>query len=112
MTPERWQQIRDLLERAMELAPAQRAALLDRSCASDPSLRQEVELLLASSDNVRSSFMQSQPPRAALVTGTRLGEYEIKSLLGWGGWAKSIAPTIRARAARCGDQSSAVVRSV
>jgi eukaryotic-like serine/threonine-protein kinase len=85
MTPERWQQIRDLLERAMELGPGERAGLLDRSCASDPSLRHEVEILLASSDDVRSSFMQSQPPRAALVTGTRLGEYEIKSLLGAGG---------------------------
>jgi len=73
MTPERWRQIRDLLERAMELALAQRAALLDRSCASDPSLRQEVEPLLASSDDVRSSFMQAQPPHAAFVTGTRLG---------------------------------------
>jgi phage gp37-like protein len=47
MNPERWQQIRDLLEQALELAPEQRAALLDRSCVSDPSLRQEVEVLLA-----------------------------------------------------------------
>jgi eukaryotic-like serine/threonine-protein kinase len=85
VTPERWQNIRDLLEQALELPPEQRAGLLDRSCKSDSSLRHEVEILLASSEDVRTSFMQSQPPRAALPSGTKLGEYEIKSLLGAGG---------------------------
>ncbi len=65
MTPERWQEIRDVLERAMELAPGERSALLDRCCASDPSLRQEVEVLLASSDDVRSSFLESSPAIAS-----------------------------------------------
>jgi Tol biopolymer transport system component len=86
VTPERWQQIRDLLEQALELAPEQRAALLDRSCVSDPSLRQEVEVLLAASDDVRSSFLESSPTlRVTLIPGTKLGEYEVKSLLGTGG---------------------------
>jgi len=61
MTQERWQQVCDLLEQALELAPQQRPALLDRACGSDPSLRQEVEVLLASSDRVRSSFLQGPP---------------------------------------------------
>ena len=68
MTPERWQQIRDLLEQALELAPEQRAALLDRSCVSDPSLRQEVEVLLAASDGVRSSFLQSSITQGITLT--------------------------------------------
>ena len=59
MTPERWQQIREVLGEAQELDPAQRSAFLDRACLSDPSLRQQVEVLLASSDNARSSFLQS-----------------------------------------------------
>ena len=50
MTPERWQQIRDVLEKALELAPDERSAFLNRACSSDQSLRQEVETLLASSD--------------------------------------------------------------
>ena len=58
MTQERWQQVCDLLEQALELVPQQRPALLDRACDIDPSLRQEVEVLLASSDHVRSSFLQ------------------------------------------------------
>jgi eukaryotic-like serine/threonine-protein kinase len=61
MTPERWRQIRDVLEKAQELEPAQRSAFLDRACSSDQSLRQEVEDLLASSDDARSSFLQSTP---------------------------------------------------
>ena len=105
MTPERWQQIRDLLEQALELAPEQRVALLDRSCASDPSLRQEVEVLLAASDDVRSSFLQSSTSlRVTLTPRTKLGEYEVKSLLGAGGMGE----VYRARDARLGDRKSVV----
>jgi len=42
MTPERWQQIRDLLEEALELAPAERRAarsLLRRRCRAAPGSR-------------------------------------------------------------------------
>jgi hypothetical protein len=35
MTPERWQMVRGILQSAMELRPAERAAFLDRECASD-----------------------------------------------------------------------------
>jgi hypothetical protein len=59
MKPERWQQIRDVLEQALELAPGQRSAFLNQVCSSDQSLQQEVETLLASSSDVRSSFLQS-----------------------------------------------------
>jgi non-specific serine/threonine protein kinase/serine/threonine-protein kinase len=59
MTPERWQQIRDVLEKALELAPEQRSTFLDGACSSDPSLRKEVEVLLADSANVPSGFLQS-----------------------------------------------------
>ncbi len=59
MTPERWQQIRDVLEEAQELEPSQRSAFLDRACLSDQSLRQEVEVLLASGDDARATFLQS-----------------------------------------------------
>src|SRR5215472_11142042 len=61
MTPERWQQICDVLEKALELVAERRPAFLDRACDADPSLRQEVEALLASSDDVQSSFLQALP---------------------------------------------------
>jgi len=66
MTAERWQQVCDLLGTALELAPQQRSALLDRACEADLSLRQEVEVLLASSDHVRSSFLQGPPLQGTL----------------------------------------------
>jgi eukaryotic-like serine/threonine-protein kinase len=67
MTPERWQQIRDVLEEAQELEPAERPGFLDRACLSDQSLRQEVEILLASSDEARSTFLQSAPAPDGLI---------------------------------------------
>jgi hypothetical protein len=61
MTPERWRAIRDVLHEALELTPQERSEYLDRACAADSSLRGEVESLLASSEEVRSSFLESPP---------------------------------------------------
>ena len=73
MTPERWQQIQDVLEEVLQLAPDQRSAFLDRACSTDPSLRQEVETLLASSDDVRSSFLQSSDAASDAYVGDQAG---------------------------------------
>ena len=48
MNGERWQKVEELFNAALEVAPAQRRALLDSRCAGDSELRAEVERLLAS----------------------------------------------------------------
>ena len=85
MTPERWQQVKDLLHGALEVAPEQRSSFLDQACSGDHSLRREVESLLASPDQVRSGFLQPSAMWVTLAKGTRLGDYEVQSLIGSGG---------------------------
>jgi eukaryotic-like serine/threonine-protein kinase len=84
MTPERWQQIKGVLEQALELAPEERSAFLDRS-SPDLALRKEVETLLSASNEVRSSFLESSTLHVTLTPGTKLGDYEVQKLLGSGG---------------------------
>ena len=84
MTPERWQQVREVLHGALQLAPEQRAAFLDKACPADDLLRRDVESLL-SSDEACSSFLKSSALRIMISKGTRLGDYEVQSLLGSGG---------------------------
>jgi non-specific serine/threonine protein kinase/serine/threonine-protein kinase len=57
ITPERWKLIRDVLGGALELVPEERNAFLDQACVSDPTLRQEVEALLASNPDMPSEFL-------------------------------------------------------
>ena len=96
MTPERWQQIRALLESAMQLEPAQRPAYLERRCLGDPSLRQDVDSFLAVEHKLRTTFLESPPvaqvvptestaPSVRWIVGMKLGPYVIQSLLGAGG---------------------------
>jgi len=86
MTPERWHQIKVVLEDALELKPQQRSGFLAKTCADDPAMRQEVESLLALDDREASTAMlESLSSRVALPPGTNLGEYVVESLLGTGG---------------------------
>src|SRR5207253_10032706 len=48
MSPEHWQQIKILLHSALERAPAERPAFLDQACSGNPTLRSQLEGLLAS----------------------------------------------------------------
>ena len=96
MTPERWQQIRDLLHSAMQRDPAQRNAYLEQHYSADPSLRLDLDSLLAADEALRSSFLESPavaqmvpdlaiPRRKTLAPGTKLGRYQVVALAGSGG---------------------------
>ena len=47
MSSQQYERICRLFESACELEPDQRSALLDRECADDPTVRREVEAMLA-----------------------------------------------------------------
>src|SRR5262249_33851454 len=94
MTPERWQQIDNLLQEALDLPVEQRAAFLDKACTGDEALREEVESLLRYQEKA-SNFIEKPP--AEVVTellaenqpepkpGSLIGHYKIICQLGRGG---------------------------
>lgn len=90
MTPGRWKQIREILEPAVEIPPAARAAFLSERCGNDANLRAEIEALLTAERD--SEALEQIPfPVAELNNGSknrvgeRIGKYEITGDLGSGG---------------------------
>ena len=55
MNPERWRQIEQVLDGALELGASERRSFLDQACAGDNELRQEVEALLANESKVEGN---------------------------------------------------------
>src|SRR5215469_222151 len=81
-----WQQVKQRFAAALQLEPPARQAYLDRECTGDPVLRAEVESLLAFAEAGAVSVQSRPVERAAVAAGSRLGDYEIVSLLGPGGF--------------------------
>ena len=95
MTPERWQQIKRVLEVALALEARERGAYLDKTCAGDAELRREVDSLLASYqptgknilDEPLANLLESDSgsARHAVGAGQRIGAYRIIEEIGRGG---------------------------
>ncbi len=92
MTPERLEQISEVLEKALALDPDKRGKYLDETCANDSELRREVESLLASHVQAGSSFLNApatgagnNSPRPSIRPGRRIGAYDILEEIGHGG---------------------------
>jgi eukaryotic-like serine/threonine-protein kinase len=94
MTPERWQQLEKIYQSALELEENERPAFLEKACAGDEALRQEVESLLRSEPSanrfieepaleVAAKMMAHEKPES--LFGQQLGSYQNLSLLGTGG---------------------------
>jgi eukaryotic-like serine/threonine-protein kinase len=85
VTPERWQEVKQVLAAALERTPGERNAYLDQACA-EPALRREVESLIAAHEEAQTSFMARPAiPAKELAIGSRLGAYEILARIGAGG---------------------------
>src|SRR5688500_13718649 len=101
MRQERWQQVKRILEQALEREPADRDFYLNEVCKDDPDLRREIESLIAL-DAQAQSFLETpviapDKPTRQIAVGSRtdmldklVGEviddkYRIEELLGQGG---------------------------
>ena len=90
----RWQQIEQICQSALELEESRREAFLEDACRGDAKLRQEVESLLKH-DKRGDRFIEQPALEAAArmiaqekpesLLGQQVGSYQIQSLLGAGG---------------------------
>jgi eukaryotic-like serine/threonine-protein kinase len=92
--PQRWQQIKQIFEGALELHGAEREAYLNSACEGQHEVREEVDSLLRSYE-VAGSFMEAPAVAQAadtlaeldpkLTPGQRVKHYQIVKLIGEGG---------------------------
>jgi eukaryotic-like serine/threonine-protein kinase len=94
MDPERWEQIKKVLESLLAREPGDRPAFLEQTCDGDEELRREVESLLEAHAEV-GGFIDAPAVEVAaqmmaedqtpLIVGASLGPYKILDRLGAGG---------------------------
>jgi eukaryotic-like serine/threonine-protein kinase len=110
MNRERWEQVSEILDKALRLPPSERSVYLAQIAASDPELHREVNSLVASHEQAGSEFLntlaaptgsvQSEITGRDSKVGRRLGPYQIVELIGVGGMGEVY------RAVRADDQYS------
>ena len=106
MISERWRQVQELFDAAVELEPDRRKQFLSAACANDEELLQEVESLLAG-DQRAGRFLEApalemagwsldtEPSSTAgqLAVGAQLGPYRIIAPLAAGGMGEVYSAT-------------------
>ena len=95
MTPERYQQVKQIYQQAIDRDPAERMAWLVEACGTDDELLAEVEMLLDTSAET-APLLETPPPlpdfpqlprrlAADQLIGQRIGPYKILREIGQGG---------------------------
>jgi eukaryotic-like serine/threonine-protein kinase len=96
MPPERWRQIEDIFNAALECEPAGRWAYLENACGGDEALRREVEALLQQDgqggellsqpiEKVADAVLGGGPSEVHFESGSMAGPYRIGERIGVGG---------------------------
>jgi WD40 repeat protein/tRNA A-37 threonylcarbamoyl transferase component Bud32 len=93
MVMARWHRIEDVFTRAIDLAPGERMAFLERECGHDAELLAEVTSLLAGADEADASLERTisaaveslARASSARAVGARVGPYRLVRVLGEGG---------------------------
>src|SRR5689334_14878351 len=94
MTPERWQQVKEIFNSAINYRPEERSSFISQACYGDDDLRSEVESLIASHEQggsfidkpafeAAASLLVSNP--AELKRGQMIDSYEVISFISRGG---------------------------
>jgi tetratricopeptide (TPR) repeat protein len=91
--PARWQHVKDLLARALDMPPDKRASFLEQACGPDKSLRAELDSLLAFSQDAGDRQHSLPPvwvaddalPPGRNWIGRRLGPWCVVARIGGGG---------------------------
>ena len=94
MTPERWRQVKEIFNSAINYRPEDRGLFLSQACSGDENLRKEVESLIASHEQSgnfidepafinAASFLGDE--KRELKIGDTIGSYEILSFISRGG---------------------------
>lgn len=94
MTPERWQQVKEIFNSAINYRPEERSLFISRACSGDDELRSEVESLIESHE--RSGSFIDEPAFASVAAllagddselkpGETIGSYEVLSFISRGG---------------------------
>lgn len=91
MSPEKWHEISQIFNRALELNPIDRETYLIEQCGEDSKFRRELENLLKANDE-KDSFIDSpkpglnlQPNSIGLKNDDKIGAFQIVKLIGSGG---------------------------
>jgi len=97
MTPERWRQVEEIFQAALDLQPEARMAYLAEACATDATLKSQVEALLSQHedagplldeplyDSTELSSLEFFAEDEDPMIGRRLGSYRITREIGRGG---------------------------
>jgi serine/threonine protein kinase len=98
MTPERWRQVEEIFQAALDLGPQERAVYVSEVCANDDTLKRDVETLLSqheSAGELLEDPLYGDTQLSALeafayededpLIGRRLGAYRIEREIGRGG---------------------------
>jgi serine/threonine-protein kinase len=94
MTPERWQQVKEIFNSAITYRPDERSLFISQACSGDEELRSEVESLIASHEQ-SGSFIDKPAFEAAasllanekaeLKSGQTIASYQVISFINRGG---------------------------
>src|SRR5262245_29437777 len=93
MTPERWQQLKQIFQSALERDPSERSAFLHQACAGDAELLSEVEAHISSHNQAVDSIeiiaaeaaTKMLSAEQSSIEGKQIGHYQVLSRIGRGG---------------------------